>query len=77
VEPDNFDRNFPTLEFALEYLGCVRVMRRHQGVAPVVPEFHRIWDRPVAATKLAQLIKFCRYFIIRHRAFLELLQNGR
>ena len=54
----------------------MHVMRRLQGVATVVSEFHRIWDQPVAATKFAQLIEFCWYFIIRYRAFVELLQNG-
>ena len=76
VEPDDFNGNFATLEFALIYLGCVRVLCRLQGVFTVVLEFHRIGDQPVIATKFAQLVELRWYFPVRYRAFLELLQNG-
>lgn len=76
VKPNDFDGNFPTLEFTLKYLGWMRVLCRLQGLVTIVLEFHRVRNHPVAAAKFAQLIEFCGYFVITYQAFLELLQDG-
>ena len=44
VEPDDFDSDFPTLEFTLEDLRWIHVPCHLQGVFTVVLEFHRIGD---------------------------------
>lgn len=44
IEPDDFYRNWPALECALEYLSWVQVIRPLQGLVAVVPEPHRIGD---------------------------------
>ena len=56
VKPNDFDGNLSTLDFALKYLGRVRILRRLQGVVTDVMEFHRVGDQPVVATKLAQVV---------------------